>query len=453
MKMRKSAGILRFFQSSLLVVLLPLLSAAQNGDGGFVVDKIIAKVDNYIVLKSDLEATYQAYLASGNENTPTLKCDLLAQLITDKLMVAKAEIDSVIVTDDDVDQNTSQRIDMIIRQYGGSQQAIEQMYGKTLDQIRVELRDQVREQLLIREMQQRITKDIKITPAEIRKFFNRIPADSLPYFSADVEVGQLVRVAKVSQEQKNKTVAELIELRDRALAGEDFGELAKKHSTEPSAQYTGGDLGWAGRGMMVPQFEATAFKTKIGDISMPFETDFGFHILKLLDRRGNEYHAQHILLSTTPSQSDMRRTWAELDSIRRLIVYDSTTFIKAVKEFSDDLGTKMNGGYFLDKEGGTRILVEELDPVVFFTIDTMKVGSVSPPIEYRTEQGKTGYRIVYLKSKSKPHQANLNDDWHRIQAAALAEKKNRILSKWFEKARKDVFINIDPLYDNCNLLN
>jgi peptidyl-prolyl cis-trans isomerase SurA len=149
----------------------------------------------------------------------------------------------------------------------------------------------------------------------------------------------------------------------------------------------------------------------------------------------------------------MRRTSAELDSIRRLIVYDSTTFIKAVKEFSDDLGTKMNGGYFLDKEGGTRILVEELDPVVFFTIDTMKVGSVSPPIEYRTDQGKTGYRIVYLKSKSKPHQANLNDDWHRIQAAALAEKKNRILGKWFEKARKDVFINIDPLYDNCNLLN
>jgi peptidyl-prolyl cis-trans isomerase SurA len=113
----------------------------------------------------------------------------------------------------------------------------------------------------------------------------------------------------------------------------------------------------------------------------------------------------------------------------------------------------MNGGYFLDKDGGTRILVEELDPVVFFTIDTMKVGSVSPPLEYRTEQGRTGYRIVYQKSKSSPHQANLNDDWNRIQAAALAEKKNRILSKWFEKARKDVFINIDPGYDNCNLLN
>ncbi len=453
MKMLRNGAISRFFPSSFLgFFLLPVLTGAQNG-GGFVVDKIIAKVDNYIVLKSDLEGTYQAYLAAGNPSTPTLQCELFAQLITDKLMVAKAEIDSVVVTDDDVDQNTSQRIEMIMRQYGGSQQAIEEMYGKSLDQISIELRDQVREQLLIREMQQRITKEIKITPAEVRKFYNRIPADSLPYFSADVEVAQIVKVAEVSQEQKNKTISELIELRDRALAGEDFGELAKKHSTEPSAEYTGGDLGWAGRGMMVPQFEAMAFKSRVGEISMPFETDFGIHIVKLIDRRGNEYHAQHILLSTSPSESDMERTRAYLDSIRALIVHDSTTFTKSVKEFSDDMATKMNGGYFVDKEGGTRILVEELDPVVFFTIDTMKVGAVSPPMEYRTEQGKNGYRIIYLKSKSKPHQANLYDDWNRIQAAALAEKKNRILGKWFESARKDVFISIDAAYDNCNLLN
>jgi peptidyl-prolyl cis-trans isomerase SurA len=212
-------------------------------------------------------------------------------------------------------------------------------------------------------------------------------------------------------------------------------------------------MGWVGRGQMVPEFEAAAFRLKQNEISQPFETEYGFHILQLLDRRGNEYHSRHILISPTPSEEDVEDAKHFLDSIRTLIVNDSITFEKAAKEFSDDIATKGNGGYFTDSDGGTRIPVEELDPVVFFKIDSMLAGNVSNPIVYRTDDGKNAARILYYKSRVGPHEASLKDDWQRIQAAALNEKKNRVLQKWFVKARLDVFIEIDEEYNFCGILD
>jgi len=212
-------------------------------------------------------------------------------------------------------------------------------------------------------------------------------------------------------------------------------------------------MGWSGRGRMVPEYEAMAFKLKPNEISMPFESPFGFHIMQLLERRGNEYHSRHILISPKPSPQDIQQARHYLDSVRRLIVADSLKFTKAAKEVSDDTQTKGNGGFFSDGEGGTKLLVDELDPVVFFKIDSMNVGDVSHPITYRTDEGKDAVRILLYKSRYPPHQASLNEDWSRIQAATLNEKKDRILQKWFNKARKDVFISIDPTYDYCGILD
>lgn len=431
-------------------VLSPKLGAQDNP--GFVVDKIIAKVDNYIVLKSDLEVAYQNYLADGNPQSREAKCELLNRIIINKLMVAKAEIDSVVVTDDEVDQNTTRRMQLILQNSGNSPEELERAYGKTMDEIRLDLRDQIREQLLGNEMTQQITKDISVTPAEVRRFFNKIPQDSLPYYSSDVEVAQIVRIVKVSEAQKNETRRKLDDIRDRLIKGEDFKELARKYSEDPSAQYNGGDMGYVGRGAMVPTYEATAFKLRPGEISQPFESPFGFHIMQLIERRGNEYNSRHILMSSTPSEEDISRTEKFMDSLRLAIVNDSITFEKAAKEYSDDQQTKGQGGFFTDADGGTKISIKEIDPVVYFKIDAMKAGDVSEPIKYRTDDGKDAVRIIYFKTKLLPHQANLKDDWHRIQAAALAEKKDRALDNWFLKARGDVFINIDPEYDLCHLL-
>jgi peptidyl-prolyl cis-trans isomerase SurA len=453
MKMALNEKISRFLilSAAILAVALPLCAQEEKEKTGFVVDKIIAKVDNYIVIKSELEGAYQAYVAEGNPQSEEAKCQLFNRLIMNKLMVAKADIDSVVVTDVEVDQNTGQRMNAILQNSGNSVEELERRYGKSLEQIRIELRDQIREQLLAREMSQRITKDLKITPADVKRFFNKIPTDSLPFYSSDVEIGQIVKIAKISDSQKEEAKRRLIELRERIINGEDFNVLAQKYSEDPSAKQNGGEMGFVGRGAMVPQFEAMGFKLRKGEISQPFESPFGIHIMQLIDRRGNEYNSRHILLLGSPSTEDINRAEKFLDSLRRKITRDSLQFEYAAKQFSDDTFSKGHGGYFTDPDGGVRVSLREIDPVVYLSIDTMKVGSISKPLAYRTEDGKEAVRILYYKAKVPPHQANLKDDWHRIQSAALAEKKDKVIGKWFSKSRQDVFINIDPSYKYCKL--
>jgi peptidyl-prolyl cis-trans isomerase SurA len=439
-----------------LCVGLGLMSATINTwaqeTEGIVVDEIIAKVDNYIVLKSDLERAYQDYLANGGSQSMEARCQYLAVLIRSKLMLAKAEIDSVVVADEEVDANTQQRMNVILSQSGRSPDELETIYGKPLEQIRLELRDQIREQMIVSKMEGTITEGVSITPAEVKKFYNKFPKDSLPYFSASVEVAQIVKIASVSASQNEATKNQLLDIRSRIMAGEDFGTLARKYSDDPSVLSNNGEMGWVGRGRMVPEFEATAFKLKPGEISMPFKSDFGYHIMQLIDRRGNEYNSRHILIAPKPSEQDLERATKYLDSLRTQIVKDSITFVKAAKLYSDDTRTKGNGGYFSDDSGGTKLTVDELDPIVFFRIDTMKVGSISQPIVYRTDDGKDAVRILYYKSRISPHQASLEEDWNRIQSYALNEKKNNVLFNWFQKARHDVFINIDQAYNFCGIL-
>jgi peptidyl-prolyl cis-trans isomerase SurA len=442
------------FLSALAIAGLLLAGVRQSfgQDNGFVVDEIIAKVDNYIVLKSDLERAYQDYLTNGGSQSQEAKCQYLAMLIRNKLMMAKAEIDSVMVLDIEVDNNTQRRMDLILAQSGRTPDELEAIYGKTLEQIRAELRDQIREQMIVSKMEGTITDGLSVTPAEVKRFFNRIPKDSLPYFSASVQVGQIVKIAKSSEKQKAITRNQLLDIRTRILSGEDFATLAKKYSDDPTVLQNGGDNGWAGRGRMVPEFEAMAFKLKPNEISMPFETDFGMHIMQLLERRGNEYHSRHILISPKPSEDDLKKASEFLDSVRTLVQNDSMTFEKAAKEFSDDVETKSNGGFFTDPDGGLKLPIDELDPVVFFKIDSMQVGDISKPLVYRTNDQKDAVRILFFKSRIPPHQASLAEDFHRIQVATLSEKKNNMLNKWFDKARQDVFINIDQSYDFCGIL-
>lgn len=456
--MRLNGRILKSLLSSGLI-LVALASNVKGQDKietkeetGFVLDKIICKVDNYIVLKSELEAAYQNYVTEGNPGSDHAKCNLLNRLVMNKLMVAKAEIDSILVTDAEVDQNTSQRMSVILQNYGNSAEELERQYGKTMDQIKIELRDQIREQLLAREMTSKITRGIEITPAEVKRFFNKIPIDSLPYNDADAVIGQIVREAKVSGQQKEEAKARLEDLRNRILNGENFNELAKKYSEDPSAQANGGEMGYQGRGAMVPEFEAMAFKMRKGEISHPFESPFGFHIMQLIDRRGNEYNSRHILIFAIPSEKDKEKAGHFLDSIRKKIMKDSLKWDYAARTFSDDTETKGHSGYFTDPDGGMGVSLKSIDPAVYLAIDTMKVGHISRPLPYRTDRQKEAMRIIYFKAKIPPHQANLKDDWHRIQSAALAEKKDKAISKWFIKARQDVFINIDPSYNYCKLL-
>lgn len=447
MKLRRTIY-LKYIAISLLTI-IPFLGKSQKEP--VTVDKIIAKVDNYIVLKSDLEKAYIDFLSRGEFRGSNAKCQILEQLVVNKMLVAKAEIDSVIVEDAEVQGNLSRRMEYMISQIG-SREEIEAYYKKSLDEIEAELFDDIKEQMTIQRMQQEITASLKVSPAEVKKFFNKIPKDSLPFFSTEVTVGQIVKDPAPSRDQKDKVRKLMFELRGRILKGESFAALARQYSEDPGSAARGGELPFYKRGELAPEFEATAMTLQEGELSMPIETQFGYHLIELQQKRGNTFKTRHILISPKPSAEDYTNTVKYLDSLRTAVLNDSIDFQEAAKEYSDDQLTSANGGFFIDANESTRVSVEELDPTIFFTLDTMEVGQITKPLEFQKPNGSKSYRILYYKYRIAPHQANLKDDYQKIAKATLNDKQNRILSDWFDEARDKVYIEIDPDYNDCDLL-
>lgn len=440
---------LRFIAIS-ATILFSMTSIAQSNE--VVIDKIIAKVDDYIIMKSELERSYLDFLSRGQMRGSNAKCQILQQLVVNKMLMAQSEIDSIFVDDSEVNQNLNRRMSVMAQQFGGEAE-IERAYGKSIAQIRAEIFDNIKEQLTIQRMQGELTSDMKVTPSEVKKFFKEIPRDSLPYFSTEVSLAQIVKEAEPGKIQKDKVRNLMLEIRSRIENGEPFDALAKQYSQDPGSAARGGELGFFSRGELAPEFEAAALSMKPGGISMPVETQFGFHLIQLQEKRGNTYKSRHILITPQPDQSDYLRAENFLDSLRNQIVNDSLAFQAAAKEHSDDQLTSSAGGFFQDESGALRVPAETLDPNIFFTIDTMKIGGITKPIRFQKEDGSYAFRIIYYKDKVAPHQANLDDDYQKISAAALAKKKNDRISAWFEKARSNVFIEIDPEFDYCNLSN
>ena len=444
---------MKFFKHLLsLFIFFTVIISELRGQSGVVVDEIIGRVDDYIVLRSELESTYLDILSRGERISGNTKCAVLKDLITTKLLVAKAEIDSVLVDDSQVDQELNSRMALIINQIG-SEEEIERYYNKTIAEFKRELFDDIKEQLVARKMRQEVLNEIEVSPEEVKEFYDGIPRDSLPYFSTQVKVSQIVKSPEVGREQKEKVRNELISIRDRILNGESFEILATLYSQDPGSAQNGGNLGFVGRGAFQPEFEAEVFRLKPGEISMPIETQFGYHIIQLIEKRGNLFNSRHILLQPDFSDEDVAKTIQFLDSLKEVAYSDSVTFEELAREYSDDKFTSSFGGYFTDAMGGENVLVEELDPVIFFTIDTMDVGDISVPFESRTDDGKLAYKLIYYKEKIPPHLGNLESDYQRFRTFSLNKKQNEELNEWFEDAKKEVFIKIDPEYDPCEILN
>jgi len=421
------------------------------------IDGIIVKVNNQIVLRSDLESALAQQAAGQNKPLSEQdRCDLLRMLLQQKVMVARADVDSIVVEDAYVENALDQRMSQFAAQAGGEQQLEEQLtqhFGKGIKQYREELRQPLREQLIAEKMQEEITSKLNVTPQDVKKFFNEIPKDSLPYFSAEVEIGQIVKLAQVSKTQKDEARNKLLEFKKRIQAGEDFATLATQFSEDPGSAQKGGELGFFKKKELVPEYEATALKLEPGQIADPVESPFGFHLIQLIARRGEEYNTRHILIKPSSNEIDVEATTTELNNIRTRILADSITFAKAAKDLSDDKVTKDNGGLMMNRrDRSTFIPLDQVDPSIFFVIDTMKVGSITKPMPYRTEDGKDALRILYLKSNTPPHQANLKDDYQKLAAAALNEKRRKALATWFEKNKNTVYIDIDPDYNKCDIL-
>lgn len=423
---------------------------------GQVIDKIVAKVNNYILLESEVQRAYIEAISQNQQGfeAPT-RCEVFESLLINKLMVAKAELDSVMVSDAEVMFEADQRFSMVMQQFGGDENILIEAYGKTADQIKSEIESSLREQKIIGKMQKKITDDLTVSPAEVRRFFNEIPRDSLPFFSAEVTVGQIVRKPEVNEKAKEDIRKKMMNFKRMIADGlTDFQTLAREYSEDPMSAIQGGELGFFRRGELAPEFEATALNLRPGEISDPVETMFGLHLIQLLERRGNTYNSRHILIKPQPSEADILKTEKFLDSLRTVILEGKIEFAKAAKDHSQDRATSDNGGFFTDPmTQSNRLTLRTLeDPILYFTLDSMKVGSITKPIRFEDEREGPQVRILFYKQRFPAHRANLTDDYEKLKAATRRKKEEAILSRWFLSAKEEVFIDIDPSYDRCNAL-
>jgi peptidyl-prolyl cis-trans isomerase SurA len=441
----------KIFLSLLCFISYLSISAQEQGK---VIDQVIAVVGGHIILESDVEAQYMQYrMQEGiTGSSSTVKCSILESMLYQKLLLNQAELDSIEVTESQVEAEMDRRLRHYIGMLG-SPEKFEEYYQKSIVEFKDELRGQVKEMLLVETVQQKITGDLKITPTEVKSFFKKIPEDSIPFVNSEVELAQIVKLPPINREETEKVKNKLQELRYRVLNGENFATLAILYSEDPGSAKNGGELGLFGRGEMYPAFEVAAFSLEKGGVSEIVETEAGFHILQLIERRGEYVNVRHILVRPKVSPLDLARAKVQLDSIANLIAEKKFTFEEAIVRFSDD-PSKNNGGLLINPMTGTTLFeIDQLDPKVSFVTDKLDVGDLSAPVQFQTDDTKDAYRILLLKKRTEPHKANLRQDYDRIQAYALENKKQEVITEWIEDKAGQTYVRINDTYNECKFSN
>lgn len=410
------------------------------------IDKVIGVVAKYPILLSDLQ---NSLVERENQGVPPDKCNAFEMLVFQKLLVAQADRDSVVVSDAEVETELTRRMNYFIQQFG-SEEKMEAFYGKRTNVMRDELKPDVQEQLVAEKMNGKITGDAKLTPAEVRLYFNTIPTDSLPLIESEVELQQLVKRPSFSAEARLDARETLESYRQRVVKGEvSISTIARLYSEDPGSAKDGGHYEF-GRGVMDPAFEAVAFRLKKGEISNVFETAYGYHFIQLEQRKGEMVNVRHVLIMPKMSNEDFFKCKRQLDSIHDAIKAGTITFEEAVKKFSDDEETKQNAGLMVNPANASTKFdnetLSQIDKNLIATFNSMQIGEISKPMQFSTQDGRAGYRILKLKNRIDPHRANMKDDYQRISAMANQVKKQEIVKEWIKKRSKITYIKLDQEY-------
>jgi peptidyl-prolyl cis-trans isomerase SurA len=436
----------------ILFVALALSSLAVQAQTRELMDKVVARVGDEYVLLSEVEEQFSAAKEQRQNLPNNYKCMVVDQILVNKLLVNQAKIDSLYPKEEEIETQLNSRFERILEYMNGNVDQFVAYYGQSPEAMKETMRDDMKDQIMSEKMRTKILSDVTVTPSEVRSFFKQIPKDSLPYFNQEVEISEIILKPKANDVQKNLAKEKLAGIREQITSGKmSFEDMAKKFSEDPGSGREGGDLGWAKRGKFVPEFEATAYKLDAGQLSEIFESEFGFHILQLIERRGNSIHTRHILVKSQITDEDVALAKHKLDSVRTAIIKDSTTFSRAVKDFGDKSTQSFHadGRVTNPSSGNNTFETRDLDPDTYFAIDSMKVNSICKPIEISLPTGEKYYRIIKLLLKTSPHKANLLTDYNKISSATLDQKKSTALVKWIERKAQSTFIQIDPLYRDC----
>lgn len=416
-----------------------------------IIDKVVAVVGQNIILQSDIEEQYKQYRLQGGikGSAKSIRCQILEDLLFQKLLLNQAELDSIEITPEQIESEMTQRIRYFVAQLG-SEENLEKMYNKTMLEIKDEMRKFLKEKYLSEQVQAKIVEGASATPADVRDFFRSIPQDSIPMINSEYEIAELVKKPPITLDEKLAVKDRLYQLRSRILKGDRFSTLALLYSEDPGSARKGGELGFHGRGEFAPEFEATAFTLKEGEISEVIETEFGFHILQLIERRGDYVNVRHILLTAKVSPEALQKAYNELDSIANLIRNDSMTFDEAVRRFSDE-DNKVSGGVLVNEmTGSTLFAPEDLDQQVAGVINYLQVGEVSNPVPMKTNKDKDAYRLLIVKKKTTAHKANLKDDYALIQNWTLQKKREEAINKWIKSKSNKSYVKICDEFCTCD---
>lgn len=413
-------------------------------------DKIVANVDNHIILQSELETAYQQYLLQVGKEVPDLKCKILEQLIFNKMLLARAKQEGVVVERETIAQALSGKLQHLLAQVG-SEAKLVQYLGKPIEEIKSEIRKNIKEQLILDNMRAQLIKDISVTPQEVKEFFDLLPEQERPYYPAEVAIRQIVRYPQASQQTKETLTTQLKALKVRLQNGEDFEVLAQEYSQDPGSALQGGDLGFWRLGALDPAYEAAALALQPGEVSDPVTTQFGVHLIQLIVREEDRYNSRHILLKYGPDALGIEVVQEQLAQLRADILAGKVTFEQAAIESSEDPLTAPSGGLFTGGDGEARMLIDDLPPDVYFAMEQLPPGAISDPVLFTTADGLEAVVIIFLAEKVAPHQANLVQDYEKMQQLLIDRRRTAELQKWVERVKASISIYVAPEYQNCAL--
>ena len=433
---------------AVLTILLGYVSVVRSqvlGDG------IVGHVEGEIVLMSDVQiASFQLQEAYPDQSKADLECMALDNLLMQKIFVIQAERDSIYVSDEEVDQELDGRIAYFEEMFGGLEN-LESYYGKTITELKADFREDIFDQLLSSRMEGNITAGISVSPSEVRSFYQAIPQDSIPFFNAEVELAEVVLYEKPTDDQNQVARSTAEELSARLQDGEDFEFLALVYSCDPGSSKIGGDLGFIRRGQMVSAFESAAFRLKNPmEISPVVETEFGFHIIQLLERQGERIHVRHILICPEMTDENLNTARREAERIRDKVLDGAITFEEAVEEYSMDMSSKNQGGLLQNQKTGNSFFeMDEVEGVIAVRLDDVEVGGYSQVIPTQGYRGERGYRFIRLVSETEAHQANIEQDYSKFKAVCLEQKKQKALYDWMNTVIPSIYIDVVSDYQTC----
>ncbi len=416
----------------------------------YILDRVVAIIGDFMILQSDIENQYMQYRAQGHD-IPDLKCMVLKELMEEKLLLDQAKIDSIEVPDATVELELDRRMQYFINMIG-SREDLEEYFNKSIIEIKADFRESVKNQNITNEMQRKIIDDPRVTPSEVRAFFNKIPVDSLPFIDAQVEIQQIVLFPVLSDQAVFEVKERLLDLRRRIIEGESFEPLAILYSEDGSST-EGGEIGFSSKSDLDKEYAKVAFSLKEGQVSKIVESAFGFHLIQLIARRDEQVNTRHILMKPTVTSDARSKAISRLDSIINLIKADSMTFTLASRLYSEDEDTRLSGGLLVNPHtNSSNFEYNQLDTKDYLIVRDMNIGDISEPYETVNKNGKVIYKVIMLKSRIEPHRANLKLDYPLFQNAALQEKRRMIIENWIIDKQEETYIRIEDSLHSCEFL-